>query len=90
MDLNAKFGSLSGLPNVGKVLEKNLMDAGICSPEELRKVGAKEAFIRIRAIDSGACIHLLYGLQGAVEGIKDTQLSESTKKDLRIFFKSLS
>jgi len=83
------MSELLSLPNVGRVLEKNLIAAGICSAGELRKVGAKEAFIRIRAIDSGACLHMLYGLQGAVEGIRDTDLSESTKEDLRLFFRGL-
>lgn len=32
---------------------------------------------------------MLYGLQGAVEGIKDTELSESAKEDLRLFFRGL-
>jgi DNA transformation protein len=83
------MGIFSSMPNVGKVLEKNLIEADIHSPEELRKIGAKEAFLRIRLHDSGACIHMLYGLQGAIEGIKDKYLAESTKADLRQFFKSL-
>lgn len=84
-----KTNCLSELPNVGKVLEKNLIDVGINTSDELRFVGAKEAFIRIRLIDSGACIQMLYGIQGAIEGIKVSMLSEDTKKDLRMFFKSL-
>jgi len=32
---------------------------------------------------------MLHGLQGAVESIGDTELSESTKEDLRLFFRSL-
>lgn len=80
---------LSSMQNVGKVLEKNLIEAGIRSPEELRKIGAKEAFLRIRLHDSGACIHMLYGLQGAIEGIKDKNLSDCTKEDLKNFFHSL-
>jgi len=83
------MGELLSLPNVGRVLERNLIAVGICSPGELRRVGAKEAFTRIRAIDSGACLHMLYGLQGAVEGIRDTELSESAKEDLRLFFSGL-
>lgn len=83
------MSTLAELPNVGKVLEKNLSEVGINTPDELRSVGAKEAFIRIRMIDTGACLHMLYGLQGAVEGIKDTTLSDDTKADLRLFFKSL-
>ena len=80
---------LSSLPNVGKVLEKNLNAVGIHTPQQLRDVGSKEAFLRIRLIDSGACLHMLYGLEGAIEGIKDNFLSEDTKSELRSFFRSL-
>lgn len=83
------MNTLADLPNVGKVLEKNLIEIGINTPDELREAGAKDAFIRIRMIDPGACLHMLYGLQGAVEGIKDTTLSDDTKADLRLFYKSL-
>jgi DNA transformation protein len=83
------MASLSKLPNVGKVLEKNLIEVGINTPDELKKIGAKEAFVLISKIDPGACIHMLYGLQGAIEGIKYTKLSYDTKQDLRFFCKNL-
>jgi DNA transformation protein and related proteins len=83
------MSELCSLPNVGKVLENNLNAVGINTVEQLLKIGSKEAFLRIRIIDSGACLHMLYGLEGAVKGIKDSLLSEETKKDLKYFFKSL-
>ncbi len=83
------MSELSSLPNVGKVLENNLKAAGITSAEELREVGTKEAFIRIRMIDSGACIQMLYGLHGAVVGVRDNDLPKETKDELKQFFKSL-
>ena len=43
------MNTLSDLPNVGKVLENNLLKAGIETPEQLRSLGAEEAFSRIRA-----------------------------------------
>ena len=81
--------TLSKLPNVGKVLEKNLISVGVNTPEELRRIGAAEAFIRVKMIEPGACLHMLYGLQGAVEGIRYTGLTDDTKEKLRAFFKSL-
>ncbi len=82
--------SLSSLPNVGSVLEKNLRAVGIDTPEALRTVGAQEAFLRIRAaMDPGACLHMLYGIQGAIENIPDKHLSDSCKASLRAFYKSL-
>jgi len=83
-------GSLADLPNVGKVLESNLRQVGITTPDELRRVGTEEAFARIRAqVDPGACIRMLYGIEGAVEGIPDTQLSTETKAQLKQFLKSM-
>ncbi len=83
------MGSLSLLPNVGRVLENNLNSIGVYTPQQLVEMGSKDAFVRIRLIDSGACLHMLYGIQGAIEGIRYTQLTENTKRDLRDFFNSL-
>ena len=84
------MSAMESLPNVGKVLANNLRGVGIDTPEQLRAIGAKEAFRRIRAaVDPGACLHMLYGLQGAVEGIRDTLLAPETKEDLQSFFSGL-
>ena len=78
------------MPNVGKVLEKNLMDVGIATPEALREAGARSAFLKIRAaVDPGACLHMLYGLEGAVRGVPDAMLDAETRGALRDFFASL-
>ncbi|MEN6413976.1 MAG: TfoX/Sxy family protein [Veillonellales bacterium] len=84
------MSELSKLPNVGKVLEENLLAVGIETPEQLREIGVEEAFRRIRnERDSGACLHMLYGIQGAILGIPDKQLSVDTKQKLKAFFCSL-
>lgn len=83
------MSELSDLPNVGKVLEQRLIEIGISTPEQLRKIGTQATFIKIRKIDSTACLHMLYGIQGAVDGIKDTLLSDTTKKALKEFYKKL-
>lgn len=83
------MGDLSKLPNVGKVLEKNLNEIGVYTQEQLVQMGSEEAFLRIRMSDSGACLHMLYGIQGAIEGIRYTLLSQSTKQDLKNFYNSL-
>lgn len=84
-----KLSDLLNLPNVGKVLEQLLNDVGISTSEQLREIGTKETFIRIRTKDPSACIHMLYGIQGAIEGIKDKFLSESIKQELKEFYRSL-
>ena len=84
------MSTLSDLPNVGKVLEDNLRKINIETLEQLRQIGAEEAFFRIRmAVDPGACLHMLYGIQGAIEGIPDKFLSDQTKERLRLFYKTL-
>lgn len=84
------MSALSSMPNVGKVLEDNLLQVGINTPEQLREIGAEEAFTRIRVqVDSGACIHMLYGIQGAIDGIPDKFLSDEAKQKLKAFFKTL-
>jgi len=39
---------LKDLPNIGAKLEEELNRAGIDTPEELKRLGGKEAFIRLR------------------------------------------
>jgi DNA transformation protein len=84
------MSKLCDLPNVGKVLEGNLINVGITTPEQLKKIGSKEAFMSIRKkIDPGACLHMLYGIEGAIEGIRDTKLDSATKDDLKNFYNNL-
>ena len=85
------MSELSKLPNIGRVLEENLLAVGIETPEQLREIGVEEAFRRIRLqCDPGACLHMLYGLEGAVEGIQDKFLTDGKKQELKAFYKSLS
>ncbi|WP_455717100.1 TfoX/Sxy family protein [Anaerosporobacter sp.] len=77
---------LKDLPNIGKVVEQQLNMVGITTEEELKNIGAKQAWLRIQKIDESACINRLYGLEGAIEGIKKTGLSEDMKKDLKDFY----
>lgn len=81
---------LMALPNVGKVLCQNLKAVGIETPAQLEAIGAKEAFLRIRsAVDPGACLHMLYGLEGACRGVRDTLLPEEVTSDLKAFFREM-
>lgn len=81
---------LSSLPNIGKVIERQLIEAGVETPEQLKALGAKEALMRIRLTsDPGACIRVLYSLQAAIDGVMDTELSETIKQDLKAFFRTL-
>ncbi|NMC57227.1 MAG: TfoX/Sxy family protein, partial [Eubacteriaceae bacterium] len=72
---------LSNLPNIGKNTEKQLNDIGIFSADQLINTGSKQAWLKIKEMDSSACIHRLYGLEGAIRGIRKAELPDDVKKD---------
>lgn len=80
-------GDLSNQINIGKDTETKLIQVGIDSYEKLVSIGSKGAFIRLQAIDPGACLSLLYGLEGAIEGVKWNRLSSDKKQALQQFYK---
>ncbi len=80
------MGELAQLQNIGKTVEEQLEQVGIHSAEELRREGAKAAWLKIQAVDESACIHRLMALEGAIRGVKKTLLPEETKADLKAFY----
>ncbi|MCI6629963.1 MAG: TfoX/Sxy family protein [Lachnospiraceae bacterium] len=80
------MGELAKLPNIGKTVEEQLLQVGISSADELKAVEAKEAWLKIQAIDESACIHRLMALEGAIQGVKKTMLSDEVKADLKEFY----
>lgn len=84
------MGELSGLPNIGPVVESQLNTVGIHTYEQLKAEGSRQAWLKIKAIDDSACIHRLYSLEGAIQGIKKSQLPPGTKTELKEFYKSHS
>lgn len=82
------MGELAKAPNIGKVLEEQLNQAGITTYEELKEIGSRQAWLKIKAMDDTACLHRLYSLEGAILGIKKAELTTETKQDLKDFFHS--
>ena len=80
------MGELSNLVNIGKAVEAQLMQAGIHSAGELRRIGAREAWLRIQEIDESACIHRLMALEGAIRGVKKSMLRDEVKAELKEFY----
>lgn len=80
------MGELSKLPNIGKIVEEQLFEVGISSVDELIAVGAKVAWLKIQEIDESACINRLMALEGAIQGVKKTMLSDEVKADLKDFY----
>jgi DNA transformation protein len=77
---------LEDLPNIGSTLADLLREAGINSPEELFENGTFQAFLRIKAVDSGACLSKLSAIEGAIEGIRWHNLAKEKKSELKQFF----
>lgn len=81
---------LTDLPNIGPKLADNLRRVGVGSAEQLRELGTREAFLRIRAqVDPAACFHQLTALAGAEAGIPKKALSQAERSALRAFFDGL-
>ncbi|MBQ6138487.1 MAG: TfoX/Sxy family protein [Methanobrevibacter sp.] len=82
------MGELSKLPNIGKVLEKQLNDVGINTIDDLINLGSKETWLKIKEIDDSACLNRLMALEGAIQNIRWHNLSEEDKDNLRDFYNS--
>ena len=80
------MGELSKLPNIGKAVEAQLIQVGIETPEALREIGVKAAWLKIQEIDPSACIHRLLALEGAIQGVKKSVLSDAVKTDPKAFY----
>lgn len=79
--------SLSKRINIGKDTEKKLIQVGINSFEELEALGTEQAFLQLQALDSGACVCLLYSIDGAISDTKWNKLSKERKLELQEFHK---
>ena len=80
------MGELSKLPNIGKTVEEQLSQVGITTASELKEIGAKRAWLKIQEIDESACLNRLLALEGAIQGVKKTMLSDEIKADLKEFY----
>lgn len=80
------MGELTTLPNIAAKLEGQLADVGITTIEQLRDTGSREAWLRILARDSSACIMRLSSLEGAIQGVRWHYLDDDTKASLRDFY----
>ncbi|NLM62778.1 MAG: TfoX/Sxy family protein [Mollicutes bacterium] len=80
------MGNLSKLPNIGVELEKQLLNVGITTEEELRKIGSREAWLRILERDFSACLMRLCALEGAIQGVRWHYLDNEIKESLKEFY----
>lgn len=81
---------LTELPNIGKTLALKLNRIGISTPKNLVEIGSEKAIIKISTIDNhGACINMLYALEGAIQGIRWHNIDAERKYELKEFYNSI-
>jgi DNA transformation protein len=83
------MNNLSQMPNIGEILEKKLIKVEVNSPAELKELGSRAAFLRIRNIDDSACYNMLCALEGAIQGVRWHGLPPEVKKDLKEYYNKL-
>lgn len=71
-----------GLRNIGPVSLGWLREAGIQSRADLIRMGAVDAYLRIKARQSRASLNLLWALAGAERGVAWNRLTEETRERL--------
>lgn len=79
------MSELSSLKNIGKEMERKLNEVGIKSIDDLRRIGSKAAFVRLRESFPNVCLVHLQSLEGAIEDVMLQDLSEEIKTDLKEF-----
>ena len=81
--------TIEELPNIGKTLAEKLKYIGVTNELELVELGSENAIIKIATLENnGACLNMLYALEGAIQGIRWHGLAVR-KQDLKEFFRVL-
>ena len=79
------MAELTSMRNIGKTMEEKLKAVDICTAEELRQTGSKEAFLRLKLRYPNVCLVHLYTIQGAIDDLGYNQLPDEVKRDLKAF-----
>lgn len=79
------MAELTAMMNIGKEMARKLDSVGIGSAEELIRLGAEQAFLKVKERYPDVCLVHLYALEGAVCDVEFNSLSESRKRELKEF-----
>ena len=74
---------------LGKTMEKKLHSVGIHSAEELIEIGSKQATFRLKELYPNNCVVILYHLEAAIRGLEIKQLDDTSRAELKAYFKQL-
>ena len=80
------MSELTQLPNIAAKLDAQLVDVGITTADELKKIGSREAWLRILTHDPSACFMRLSALEGAIQGVRWRYLDDEIKASLKAFY----
>lgn len=78
--------------NIGKKTAPDFYDAGIYGLDDLKQLGAKEAFFKVWTNNPNhVCIHPVYiwAIEGAIQGRAWNDLSEAKKKEFKQYAQDL-
>ena len=84
------MAELTSIRNIGREIERKLNLIGICSAEELTRLGSKEAFLQLKMRYPNVCLVHLYTLQGAIDQLPYNRLPDEVRRDLKDFYDSLN
>ncbi len=79
------MAKLTDLPNIGPHAAEQLAQVGIETVEDLLAAGAEQAWLKMQTVDPGVCLHQLYALEGAVQGVPKKELDPARKQQLKEF-----
>ena len=77
------MAELTSLRNIGKEIERKLKSIDISTADELKKVGSREAFLRLKMRYPSVCLLYLYALEGAISDMEHNQLPDDVKRSLK-------
>lgn len=78
------------MKNIGPVSSRWLAAVGIHTLDDLRGIGALNAYNLVRSHGYNAKLNLLWALQGAIMNLHWTRIPQSVKQDLRLRLKESS
>ena len=79
------MAELASMMNIGKEMARKLDSVGIGSAEELVRLGAEQAFLKVKGRYPNVCLVHLYALEGAVCNVEFNSLPEGRKRELKEF-----
>jgi len=77
---------LEELPNVGPELARELRAAGVQTADQLRRLGAKAAWAKLRNVNSERdCASSLLALEGAIRGVRWMSIRQADRTALSAY-----